>query len=131
MRTTRLETILNSVSESLGVSVDDMQSKSRRRQFVIARQLFCYIARIDYHFTLKEIGDMIGGRDHTTSIHSIKMISDLVSIKDNGILECINFIRDKATLINTSLINRSALCSGQFCYPTQFNIISCSTTTHH
>lgn len=50
--------------------------KSRTRELVELRQIFCQIARV-MGFSLKNIGVHLGNRDHTTVIHSLKAFNNL------------------------------------------------------
>lgn len=65
-----LEFILATVSEVFNVSVEDIKSKTRKRPVVFARQCYCYLANMHTKVGLKRIGELIGGRDHSTVIHS-------------------------------------------------------------
>jgi chromosomal replication initiation ATPase DnaA len=70
-------------------------SKDRKRELVIGRQLYCYYAKQILGSSLKTIGKAVGGRDHTTAIHSIQTIKDLVWQKDADILDSMKHIEDK------------------------------------
>jgi len=61
----------------IGKSKIPLTSKSRKRQLVELRNMFCAMAR-SMNFTLKEIGVHLGGRDHSTAIHSIKTFHNLM-----------------------------------------------------
>lgn len=63
--------IMYIVSEVLGVSLDEITSKSRRFDIVMARCMICYFTRKHTKMTLSEIGSMLGGRDHTTVIYHL------------------------------------------------------------
>lgn len=63
-------TILNALSEVSGYSTDEIAGKCRERELVAVRQVYCYIAATKTGHSLKNIGRLIGGRDHTTVIHS-------------------------------------------------------------
>lgn len=54
--------------------------RTRRREVVSYRQIFCYIARSS-GYTYKMIGSVIQ-KDHATVIHAFRSISDLLEIKD-------------------------------------------------
>jgi len=63
--------IMQIVSEMCNVTVDEMLSRTRIREVVDARQLYCFIMREKFGFPLSKIGRSIN-RDHATAIHSIK-----------------------------------------------------------
>jgi chromosomal replication initiator protein len=66
------------VAEHFKVSVDTLSGKTRKRSIVIARQLSMYLAKKLTDKSLKTIGEMFGGRDHSTVIYSCKTVQDLM-----------------------------------------------------
>ena len=61
------------------ITVKDILGKSRKREHVVPRQIFCYYAaRLFTRATLREIGAYIGGRDHSTVLHSKQMVQDMI-----------------------------------------------------
>lgn len=64
--------IINIVCEVLGVSLEEITSKSRRFDIVMARCMICYFTRKYTKMTLAEIGASLGGRDHSTVIYQIE-----------------------------------------------------------
>ncbi len=73
-----LEFIQKLVAEHFNVQVEKLQGKTRKRSIVIARQLSMYLAKNLTDKSLKAIGDMFGGRDHSTVIYSCKTVQDLM-----------------------------------------------------
>ena len=73
-----LDFIKNLVADYFSVPVEKLGGKTRKRQFVIARQLSMYLAKHLTDKSLKAIGEMFGGRDHSTVIYSIKTVQDLM-----------------------------------------------------
>ena len=76
---TDLSFILQEVSERTGISVEEIKGRSRKREIVMARHAFCYIARKGGMFTFKQIGNYIG-RDHSTAFNSIDFVTDQLSM---------------------------------------------------
>ena len=71
--------LLNCVSKYYNVPKKDIIGVRRHRQKVICRQMFCYIARDNMpDKSLENIGAALGGRDHSTVIHSIQQAADLM-----------------------------------------------------
>jgi chromosomal replication initiation ATPase DnaA len=64
-----IESILKIISEEQSVSVEDILSKTRHREVVNGRQLFCYIMRERFGFPYAKIGRLIK-RNHATILHS-------------------------------------------------------------
>ena len=75
-----LDEILTSVSKKTKVSEDDIKSKSRKREVVEARHIFCYLAKASYKiFTLNDIGQTVS-RDHSTVSSSIQNVQNIPSL---------------------------------------------------
>lgn len=69
--------VLEAVEEIMGISIKEMQSKYRFKHIVQARNMYCYYMYKYLGWTLVHIGKSIGGRDHTTIIHNIKVHDDM------------------------------------------------------
>lgn len=67
------------VCEYFNISLDEMLSKTRRRQIVQARQIAMYMSRSLINCSLSTIGAEIGGKDHATVLHACTTVSDLMS----------------------------------------------------
>ncbi len=92
-----LEKIKKLVADHFKVSVEKMQSSTRKREVVIARQLSMYLAK---HFTnksLKSIGDDFGGKDHSTVIYSLRAVKDMMDT-DEGFKNQVNEIERKVQM---------------------------------
>lgn len=75
-----IDTIITTVSEAYKVSIMDLKSKSRLRNFVIPRQVAMCLAKEFTNLSLKAIGYHFGGRDHSTVIHALQTISNLSEV---------------------------------------------------
>lgn len=62
--------------------VTSLKNKSRKRELVELRAMFVFIAREMGH-TLKSIGYHLGGRDHTSIIHSTDCFKTFIEVDDN------------------------------------------------
>jgi hypothetical protein len=69
---TELSRILSAVSITFGVKAEDVVSSSRKREHSLARHAVCRIAREQTNFTLSEVGEFLGGRDHATMLTSYR-----------------------------------------------------------
>lgn len=70
------EIIMSVVAEHLGVSVEDIKSKKRTKNIAQARQVVMYLCRALTDKGLQDIGDAVGGKDHSTVINGIKKIEE-------------------------------------------------------
>jgi len=77
-----LQNIIDVVTQFYNVRLSDLQSKKRHKSITLPRQVCMWLARKRTRFSLQEIGGYFGGRDHTTVMHSIKMIDDRVHNDD-------------------------------------------------
>lgn len=80
-KTVTISDIQKSVCEHFNISLSDLKSKSRHRNIVLPRQIFTYLARCHTNTSLPEIGKFLGGKDHSTIIHSCKKIEN--ELKEN------------------------------------------------
>jgi len=69
------------ISEAAKVDIDKIMGKERFRPYMIPRQLLCYYLRKKYFLTLEAIGKVIG-KHHSSVIHSIAVIENMLSIND-------------------------------------------------
>jgi|694.fasta_scaffold22142_20 chromosomal replication initiator protein len=76
------EEIVNIVLEGCEVTLEQLVSRCRERDIVDARKITCKVLKTKFNYSLKSIGDFIGGRDHTTVIHSITEFDSLYSNND-------------------------------------------------
>ena len=76
--------LLNIVLVICGVSKEQFYSEKRGRTLVLARHLFCYISRAKLGHKLVPIAQFIK-RDHTTVIHGINTIENLLSVNDEQV----------------------------------------------
>lgn len=81
-----LEVILADVCMALNESVEIVSSKSRKREHVSCRFIYCFVAKKKTGRSLKSIGELVNGRDHTTVIHALQAVQDFFDIKDPGFI---------------------------------------------
>jgi chromosomal replication initiator protein len=72
-------TIMAVASEYFTVDIDDLVSASRSRELVNARQIAMYLCRELTDLSLPKIGELFGGRDHTTVMHAERKIRGLMT----------------------------------------------------
>ncbi|MDN4597998.1 chromosomal replication initiator protein DnaA [Leifsonia virtsii] len=70
--------IITNTAEYFKLSVDDLYGSSRSQAVATARQIAMYLCRELTNLSLPKIGQLFGGRDHTTVMYANKKISELM-----------------------------------------------------
>ena len=65
------------MSDYFQMDIDTLQSKTRKRHIVQARQLAMFFAKKFTKASLASIGSQIGKRDHATVLHACKTVGNL------------------------------------------------------
>ncbi|MEY3573311.1 MAG: chromosomal replication initiator protein DnaA [Pseudomonadota bacterium] len=71
-----VENIQKTVADFFKIKVADMYSKKRPANIALPRQIAMYLAKELTQKSLPDIGDLFGGRDHTTVLHAVRKISE-------------------------------------------------------
>jgi chromosomal replication initiator protein len=74
-----VELIQKTVADYYKIKVSDMYSKRRPNNIAAPRQVAMYLAKEMTQKSLPEIGELFGGRDHTTVLHAVRKIGELRS----------------------------------------------------
>jgi len=69
-----IDDILDKVCTHYGVTQQQVMSRSRKRDYVVVRQISMYLAQKYTKMPASRIGQLIGGRDHSTVIHSCSAV---------------------------------------------------------
>jgi chromosomal replication initiator protein len=77
-REVTVDTIIEAITEHYKVRIPDLKGKSRLREIVLPRQVAMYLTKELTNLSLKSIGYHFGGRDHSTVIHAIQTVNDLM-----------------------------------------------------
>ena len=85
------ENLLSVISFVSGLPEDEIRGQNRARGLVLCRHAYYFLAREKMGLKLAQIGEVFGS-DHTTVIHGIKKVKDMISIKDEITLNFINNI---------------------------------------
>jgi chromosomal replication initiator protein len=92
-------TIMAATAEYFGLTMEDLCGSSRSRVLVTARQIAMYLCRELTDLSLPKIGQMFGGRDHTTVIHADRKIRGQMSERRatyNQVAELTNRIKTRS-----------------------------------
>ncbi len=73
-----VDKIISEVAKTFNVSPVDIRSKKRDKEIAEARQIAIYVLRETTQLSQKAIGAEFSGRDHTTVIHSINSVKDMI-----------------------------------------------------
>ena len=88
------ELILDIVSEHFGVSISDLKGNKRNAEIVFPRQIAMYLIRNMTETSLKAVGVILGGKDHSTIKHGIEKIENELKA-DETLSNTINIIKKK------------------------------------
>ncbi len=73
-----IDFIQKTVSDYFDVVLEDLKAKTRKKEIVIARQTAMYFSKEYTNHSLKSIGYHFGGRDHSTVIHAVQSVNDMI-----------------------------------------------------
>ena len=75
-----IDDIVETVCHHYNVTVTAVNSKSRKRDYVVARQVTMYLAQKYTKMPASRIGKLVGNRDHSTVIHSCTKVEERLKI---------------------------------------------------
>jgi len=75
-KTVLIKDIVKIVSDFYNIDEESIYNKTRRKEVVRPRQVLMYILREDFSISFPSIGEKLGGRDHTTVIHSYEKVKE-------------------------------------------------------
>ncbi|TFV93047.1 chromosomal replication initiator protein DnaA [Algoriphagus kandeliae] len=78
-----IDFIQKTVAEYFSIELDDLKAKTRKKEIVIARQVAMYFSKEFTNHSLKSIGYHFGGRDHSTVIHALTTVNDMMDTDTN------------------------------------------------
>lgn len=84
--------VIKKIADFYEIPEETIYEKTRRREVVRPRQVIMYILREDFHISYPTIGSKLGGRDHTTVMHSCDKVKEDMK-KDPVLVEEIQHIR--------------------------------------
>jgi len=70
--------VLKAVAKEFNVTIDELLSRTRVHSIALPRQVAMYLLREENDVSLPKIGDLLGGRDHTTVMYGCDKISELL-----------------------------------------------------
>jgi chromosomal replication initiator protein len=76
-KTITIDDIIKKVADYYGIEVNAINTRSRKREVVLVRQVAMYLAKKHLDMSTSKIGKYIGDRDHATVLHACKTIENL------------------------------------------------------
>lgn len=101
-RTVNEESIITTVTEHFHITRDGVMSKSRKKDLAYPRQIIMYLFREELKLTFPNIGDLLGGRDHTTVMHAYSKIKGDIE-SDYRLEQELSMIKNKLYNDDTSV----------------------------
>jgi chromosomal replication initiator protein len=74
--------VLRAVADVFGLSPDQLLGRSRSRDVALPRQVAMYLMREEVNASLPQIGEALGGRDHTTVMYACEKVADMIERDD-------------------------------------------------
>lgn len=75
--------LLQEMAEAMGYSVHTLQGDGRRRDLVMAKHSAIHIVHLLFpKMSLKTIGNLLGGKDHTSVIYAITAVNNALDVRD-------------------------------------------------
>ncbi|GMR19283.1 MAG: chromosomal replication initiator protein DnaA [Patescibacteria group bacterium] len=91
--------VIQTVCQRFSVKPEDIRSPRRAKEIVRPRQITAYLLRSMGSLSLQKIGDLLGGRDHSTILHGIKKIEG--EVEENPTL------RNQINTLNVEIFGRN------------------------
>lgn len=82
-RTPTPDDIIKAVAEYYKVRPEDIRSKKRTKEITTPRHVAMYLIRVMTDYTLKDVGDIIGSRDHTTIKYGFEKVMTEINDRDD------------------------------------------------
>ena len=88
------ERVIQTVAETYNIALDRMLGRERTQQVALPRQIAMYLLREEANVSLSQIGEALGGRDHTTVMYGCEKVADLLE-RDDAIRRQVIAIKEK------------------------------------
>jgi chromosomal replication initiator protein len=74
--------VVDVVASAFGISREKLMGRERTREAALPRQVVMYLLREEANVSLPQIGEVLGGRDHTTVIYACEKVANLIERDD-------------------------------------------------
>lgn len=92
-KTVAVKDVVRIISDFYNIKEESIYEKTRHKEVIRPRQIIMYILREDFNISYPSIGQKLGGRDHTTVIHSCEKIKNDIK-EDQNLVEELSQIRN-------------------------------------
>jgi chromosomal replication initiator protein len=75
--------VVDAVAAAFGVSRERMLGRDRTQEIALPRQVAMYLLREEANVSLPQIGEVLGGRDHTTVMYACEKVRDMIERDDH------------------------------------------------
>lgn len=87
------EIVVEALCKHWNVVIEQLLVQDRRTHIVTMRHVLMYLLYEDTALSYPQIGDFLGGRDHTTIMHGVEKVSDAIMLSDVEMMASVNKIR--------------------------------------
>ena len=96
-KTITAKTIIDKTAEYFDIRADEITGSKRDKEIVVPRQIAMYLMRTELNLSFPKIASSIGGRDHTTAMHSVRKIEKHIEL-DEDLRSEINSVKERITV---------------------------------
>lgn len=75
-KTSSIKDVVKTIAEFYGITESEVYEKTRKKSVVKPRQVIMYLLREDFDVSYPTIGEKLGGKDHTTVMHSYEKVKE-------------------------------------------------------
>ena len=86
--------LVGAVGQAFGVTLERLLSRDRSAEVALPRQVAMYLLREETRLSLPQIGEVLGGRDHTTIMYGCQKIGELLE-RDEGLRRQVTSLREQ------------------------------------
>lgn len=101
-----LDELFYDTCQALEESIAHVQSPNRRAELCIVRCIFCFVAYLYTNYSVKEIGFIMGGRDHTTAINQRDVAINLLDTKNTEFLKKFEQYKERSVFFRNMKVIR-------------------------
>jgi chromosomal replication initiator protein len=93
-KTIKVDDVFRVISDFYNVAKDDLIKKGRKKEVVHPRQIMMFLLRNELEMSFSAIGETLGGRDHTTTLHAFEKINKQER-KDGRVKEELGILKER------------------------------------